>query len=125
MFLAVLGMCETNAHNAYKHEVGPVERYQWLNMLADKLINNPWYAEGDVAGPSAPPPPGGATCGNYVRLTGQVRCGICQKKTQWRCQCGESVCRAGTSQDRAGDDCYFRHLRHVFTGEPLFEEEEE
>lgn len=42
IFLAILGMCETNAQNAYKAEVEHVERYQWLNKLADKLINNPW-----------------------------------------------------------------------------------
>lgn len=97
MFLAMLGMCETNAQNAYK-EVGPVERYQWLNMLANKLINNPWVEE--EAGPSPPPaaatpatpapvpatpaaapPPGTITCQNYYRLRGQVKCGICEKKT--------------------------------------------
>ena len=41
LFLALLGMCETNALKAYRHTVGPVSRYEWLVMLSDKLINNP------------------------------------------------------------------------------------
>jgi hypothetical protein len=122
MFLAMLGMCETNAQNAYKKVVGPVERYQWLTMLADKLINNPWYVEEDVAGPSEPPQPTTFACGNYVRLTGRSKCHVCKKLTQWRCKCGKNVCRAGTSADREGDDCYFRHLRETFTGMPVDEE---
>ena len=70
----MLGMCETNAQNAYKKVVGPIERYQWLLMLADKLINNPWYEEDAAPGPSAPPPTTMGACGNYVRLKGQVKC---------------------------------------------------
>ncbi len=118
--MAVLGMCETNAQNAYRMVVGDVERYQWLMMLADKLVNNPWYDE-SVAGPSAPAQPPTVTCGNYVRLKGMVKCSLCGKKTQWRCPCGASICRAGTSGDREGDDCYFKHLRHMFTGKPVDE----
>lgn len=30
MFLALLGMCEVNAMNAYRMTVGPMERYAWL-----------------------------------------------------------------------------------------------
>lgn len=42
MFLAILGMCETNAMKAYRATVGPISRFEWLCMLADKLINNPY-----------------------------------------------------------------------------------
>ena len=42
MFLAILGMCKTNAMKAYRTCVGPVTRFEWLVMLADKLINNPF-----------------------------------------------------------------------------------
>ena len=49
MFLAILGMCETNTMKAYRHQVGPVTRYKWLVMLSDKLINNPWITDEPVA----------------------------------------------------------------------------
>lgn len=42
MFLALLGMCDTNALKAYRHTVGPMPRYEWLVLLSDKLINNPF-----------------------------------------------------------------------------------
>ena len=45
MFLAILGMCEVNAMNAYRQCVGPIERFEWLLKLSDKLIHNPFYAE--------------------------------------------------------------------------------
>lgn len=97
MFLAMLGMCETNAQNAYKKVVGPVERYTWLTMLSDKLINNPWYVDDNAAGPSTIPPVDSFGCGNYVRLRGQCKCSVCSKKTQWRCKCGANICKAGES----------------------------
>ena len=40
-FLAILGMCETNAQNAYRAEVGPIDRFTWLAKLAEALIHNP------------------------------------------------------------------------------------
>ncbi len=33
-FLALLGMCETNAMNAYRMEVGHIERFVWLSKLS-------------------------------------------------------------------------------------------
>jgi hypothetical protein len=42
LFLALVGTCETNAMHAYAHCVGPIERYEWLAMLGDALLNNPW-----------------------------------------------------------------------------------
>lgn len=41
-FLAVLGMCETNALKAYRETVGPITRHQWLIELSNRLINNPY-----------------------------------------------------------------------------------
>ena len=55
MFLACLGMCETNALHAYRKVVGPITRYEWLVKLSDALINNPWMesaSEDEAAGPS-------------------------------------------------------------------------
>jgi hypothetical protein len=48
MFLAILGMCETNAMKAYRVVIGPIQRFEWLVMLADKLINNPFLEEGEA-----------------------------------------------------------------------------
>ncbi len=45
MFLALLGMCETNAMKAYRNTVGPITRYEWLVLLSEKLINNPFIGE--------------------------------------------------------------------------------
>ena len=47
-FLAMLGMCETNALKAYRHTEmqsygkEPISRYGWLVLLSDRLINNPY-----------------------------------------------------------------------------------
>lgn len=46
MFLALLGMCETNAMKAYRSTVGPITRYAWLSDLAKRLIYNPYLADG-------------------------------------------------------------------------------
>ena len=43
-FLALLGMCETNALHAYRATVGPITRYAWWVKLADKLVSNPYLA---------------------------------------------------------------------------------
>ena len=48
MFLAILGMCEMNAMKAYRVVVGAIQRFEWLVMLADKLINNPFLEEGEA-----------------------------------------------------------------------------
>ena len=42
LFLSFIGICETNAMNAYSYSVGHVERYEWLSKLSDALLNNPW-----------------------------------------------------------------------------------
>ena len=44
-FLAVLGMCETNALMAYRQEVGEMSRYEWLAKLSEALIENPWVSK--------------------------------------------------------------------------------
>lgn len=38
--MAILGFCETNALMAYRYEVGPCDRYEWLCKLNDALLNN-------------------------------------------------------------------------------------
>lgn len=55
MFLAIFGMCETNAMKAYRAALKkPMTRFQWLVELSDKLINNPYLPEtGDVDGDDA------------------------------------------------------------------------
>lgn len=67
-FLALFGMCETNAMKAYRTTVGPITRYKWLCELADKLINNPYLEEGgDAAGSGGDAGEGPSTsrkCGN-------------------------------------------------------------
>ena len=79
MFLAILGMCETNAMKAYRHHVGPITRYEWLVQLSDKLINNP-YLEGveEEAGPSTRAGPStGRQCGNLEYTNHQTKCSAC------------------------------------------------
>ncbi len=79
MFLALLGMCETNAMKAYRHHVGPITRYEWLVQLSDKLINNP-YLEGveEEAGPSTRAGPStGRQCGNLEYTNHQTKCSAC------------------------------------------------
>ncbi len=44
-FLALLGMCETNAMKAYRHQVKHITRWDWLVLLSDKLINNPYLEQ--------------------------------------------------------------------------------
>jgi len=48
MFLAILGMCETNAMKAYRTCVGPISRFEWLAVLSEKLINNPFLEAGEA-----------------------------------------------------------------------------
>ena len=42
LLLALVGMCEVNAQNAYRATVGEITRFEWLLQLQDKLINHPW-----------------------------------------------------------------------------------
>lgn len=48
MFLAIFGLCETNAMKAYRSTVGPITRFKWLVELSNKLIHNP-YIPADAA----------------------------------------------------------------------------
>ena len=126
MFLAVLGMCETNALNAYRATVGPMERYAWLNALADKLIHNPWLEEEEDVVMSQPMQfqPQAVECGLQYRLNGRAKCEVCGALSQWRCPCGFTCCRATTSESAPSTDCYFRHIRNVLTGHPLVDDDE-
>lgn len=82
-FLAMLGMCETNALKAYRHVVGPITRYAWLCKLSDKLINNPFLpAQGteDAAavGAGAGPSVNRDACGNQEYCNHQMQCAYCE-----------------------------------------------
>lgn len=70
MFLAILGMCETNAMKAYRTCVGPVTRFEWLVMLADKLINNPFLGMEEASAAAAAPGPSRATPGPAMTTPG-------------------------------------------------------
>jgi hypothetical protein len=103
-FLALLGMCETNAMKAYRQTVGPITRFQWLIQLADKLINNPFIEDGAAGGDAGAAGAGGAGastgragCGNQEYFDHHAKCRDCGASTHWMCACGYVVCRAGVS----------------------------
>ena len=54
MFLALVGMAETNALKAYRATVGEMTRFKWLLELSEALINNPWLEAEDMEVPAAP-----------------------------------------------------------------------
>jgi hypothetical protein len=116
LFLALLGMCETNALKAYRHTVGPMERYTWLCKLSKALIDNPFVeADADEAGPSRRPAADGE-CGNLVYYNHHFKCAACKASTHWKCRCGYPVCRAGNETAKKGKqapkcDGYYRHIQ--------------
>lgn len=114
MFLALFGMCETNALNAYRATIGPMARYEWLVKLADKLIYNP-FLEGDSSSDSEASIEYAGDCGNMVYFEHHRKCASCGASTHWMCPCGYACCRAGaaTKAPQASAtkcDAYFRHL---------------
>ena len=113
VFLAMLGMCETNALCAYRTVVGPITRYEWLVRLSDALINNPWLGGEYSESSEEDSGPAGAyqgRCGNQTYTTGTAKCGGCGALTHWKCACGYRACRAGTSESKPSKPCYFEHL---------------
>ena len=70
MFLAILGICETNAMKAYRTCVGPITRFEWLVMLADKLINNPFLGMEEASAAAGAPGPARATPGPAMTTPG-------------------------------------------------------
>jgi hypothetical protein len=70
MFLAILGMCETNAMKAYRTCVGPITRFEWLVTLADKLINNPFLGMEGASAAAGAPGPSRATPGPAMATPG-------------------------------------------------------
>lgn len=89
-FFALLGMCETNAMNAYRMEVGHIERFTWLAKLSDALIYNPEVLNSDAgigeAGDDVP------VHSNLHYYNHTFRCWACGKLTHWRCGCGVVLC---------------------------------
>ena len=113
MFLAMLGLYETNALMAYRYTIGFMERFEWLLKLADALNNNPWIGEdpdnasdSDADADRAPK----AKCGNQVYFTAAAKCHDCGTKTHYKCGCGVRCCRAGGYDPKAAKACYFKHL---------------
>lgn len=115
LFLALLGMCETNALKAYRKTVGPMQRYTWLCKLSDALINNPYVVDvNDEAGPSNAVRDTGE-CGNLVYFEHHRACMNCKASTHWKCPCGYAVCRAGVpvmAKNKQSTNCdgYFKHI---------------
>jgi hypothetical protein len=113
LFLALLGMCETNALKAYRRTVGPMTRYAWLCKLSHALVNNP-FVEGAEAQEAGPSNRIGTQCGNMVYFEHHRKCANCGVSTHWMCLCGYAVCRAGHADTKgkqaAKCDGYFRHI---------------
>lgn len=110
-FLAMIGMCETNALMAYRYEVGPIERYSWLCKLADALIHNEW-ARDDEAGLEVEEEVADITLHqNLHYLNHTVRCDACGRLTHWRCGCTKALCHPGVSEKIQRGPCYFNHIR--------------
>lgn len=109
LFLGVFGMCETNAMNAYREVVGPIERYEWLCKLSDALINNPWVTGADAGVEAAGEAQG--SCANLHYLNHTVKCSDCGRLTHWICGCNVALCHPGTSDKVQRGPCYYNHVR--------------
>ena len=94
-FLALLGMCETSAMNAYRMEVGHIERFVWLSKLAHALIYNPYVVDSDAGIEEAECEVSEHSNLHYHNHT--FKCSSCRALTHWRCGCGLALCSAGTS----------------------------
>ena len=81
LFLALLGICETNALKAYRKCVGDMERYTWLMQLSEKLINNPFLPRSDAPGPSTAVGNTDGECGSLVYMQYHGRCNACGVST--------------------------------------------
>ena len=54
MFLAIVGMCETNAYCAFKYTTqSKMSRFDWLESLSEALLNNHWLMEEQGVGADA------------------------------------------------------------------------
>ena len=100
LFLALFEMCKTNALHAYRYLEGPITRYDWWVKLADKLVNNPFYTQGEdkeVESSDAESSDGENTgaCGDQWYTTGTAGCKGCGRPVHWQCKCTQRCCRAG------------------------------
>ncbi len=114
MFMAILGFCETNALMAYRYEVGPCDRYEWLAQLSHALLNNSHVrrVREDEAGLSNATGNDLPVCCNLHYVDYSVKCSICRAKTHWYCGCGVPFCNPGTSDKQQRGPWYFKHLQH-------------
>ena len=114
-FLAMLGMCETNAMHAYRHSVGPMSRYEWLAKLSDELLNNPWVEDANAGVIDCD---GGQDVhANLHYFNHAMKCSACDRLTHWRCGCNLALCSPGTSDRLKRGPCYSSHLRDVILEE--------
>lgn len=112
-FLAMLGMCETNAMNAYRYSVGPIERFEWLAKLANALIYNDAATDTDAGVQEADI---SVHCNlHYIKST--AKCTMDGRLTHWRCGCGEALCAPGKSDKLDRGPCYYDHVRATFLEE--------
>lgn len=114
-FLAILGMCETNAMNAYRMEKGHIERFTWLSKLAEVLIYNPEVVDSDAGIEET-----GGDVSEHCNLhyhNHAFRCWACGRLTHWRCGCGAGLCAAGTSDKLQRGPCYYNHIRSTILEE--------
>lgn len=117
--MAILGCCETNALMAYRYEVGPCDRYEWLAKLSNALLNNSFVRQTrqEAAGTSNAAASNLPVCCNLTYVDYNVRCSICGAKTHWYCGCGVGMCNPGKSEKQPRGPCYFMHLREKVFGE--------
>lgn len=119
MFLALVGMAETNALKAYRATVGEMTRFKWLLELSEALINNPWLEAEDMEVPAAPLGEPSRGCGDLRYMEHHAKCVRCRGSTHWVCPCGAYLCRAGVTAKKQGPPCYFEHLKEKFGGGPI------
>lgn len=119
LFLALVGMSETNAMLAYRKAKGKVQRYEWLCMLSEALIHNVWVDNALVGSLDAPV--GGLdTHKNLYYHEHHFRCSKCERRTHYKCGCGVILCSPCCSERLTKGPCYAEHLWEVFqaTGNP-------
>lgn len=111
-FLAMLGMCETNAMNAYRATVGPLSRYQWLTNLSKTLIYNDFVNDSDC-GVEPEVEASISVHSNLHYVNHALKCSACKRLTHWRCGCRLALCSPGTSAKLQRKACYFNHIKEA------------
>lgn len=113
LFLALLGMAETNAMLAYRKAKGEIQRYEWLCMLSEALIHNVWV-DNELVGDVDAPAGGLETHNNLFYHEHHFKCSRCPRRTHYKCGCGVALCHPGCSAKQVKGPCYSEHLWEVF-----------